>query len=297
MRILITGGTGLIGSNLIPKLKPNDITVVTRNVSQAELILGHKVTLISSLDEFENLDNFHVVINLAGEPIINKRWSDEQKKVIEHSRWNITEKLVSLMKASNEPPSLFVNGSAIGYYGRQGDEIIDEDFDSPNDEFSHQLCERWEFLARKAESERTRVCIIRTGIVITRRGGALMKMVPPFKFGLGGPMGSGKQYMSWIHLEDMLDGLIHIIDNIECKGIYNFTAPNPVTNAQFSKTLASVLHRPSLLPMPSFALRIIMGEAADLLLYGQRVIPKRLQESGYQFQYPELEHALECLRL
>ncbi|ABG41419.1 conserved hypothetical protein [Paraglaciecola sp. T6c] len=297
MRILITGGTGLIGSNLIPKLKPNDITVVTRNVSQAELILGHKVTLISSLDEFENLDNFHVVINLAGEPIINKRWSDEQKKVIEHSRWDITEKLISLMKASNDPPSLFVNGSAIGYYGRQGDEIIDEDFDSPNDEFSHQLCERWEFLAKQAESERTRVCIIRTGIVITRRGGALMKMVPPFKFGLGGPMGSGKQYMSWIHLEDMLDGLIHIIDNIECKGIYNFTAPNPVTNAQFSKTLASVLHRPSLLPMPSFALRIIMGEAADLLLYGQRVIPKRLQESGYQFQYPELEHALECLRL
>ncbi|GAC25424.1 epimerase family protein SAR0825 [Paraglaciecola mesophila KMM 241] len=297
MRILITGGTGLIGSNLIPKLKPNDITVVTRNVSQAELILGHKVTLISSLDEFKNLDNFHVVINLAGEPIINKRWSDEQKKVIEHSRWDITEKLISLMKASNDPPSLFVNGSAIGYYGRQGDEIIDEDFDSPNDEFSHQLCERWEFLARKAESERTRVCIIRTGIVITRRGGALMKMVPPFKFGLGGPMGSGKQYMSWIHLEDMLDGLIHIIDNIECKGVYNFTAPNPVTNAEFSKTLASVLHRPSLLPMPSFALRVIMGEAADLLLYGQRVIPKRLQESGYQFHYPELEHALECLRL
>ena len=297
MRILITGGTGLIGSNLIPKLKPNDITVVTRNVSQAELILGHKVTLISSLDEFKNLDNFHVVINLAGEPIINKRWSDEQKKVIEHSRWDITEKLISLMKASNDPPSLFVNGSAIGYYGRQGDEIIDEDFDSPNDEFSHQLCERWEFLARKAESERTRVCIIRTGIVITRRGGALMKMVPPFKFGLGGPMGSGKQYMSWIHLEDMLDGLIHIIDNIECKGVHNFTAPNPVTNAEFSKTLASVLHRPSLLPMPSFALRVIMGEAADLLLYGQRVIPKRLQESGYQFHYPELEHALECLRL
>ncbi|MEM5499885.1 TIGR01777 family oxidoreductase [Paraglaciecola mesophila] len=297
MRILITGGTGLIGSNLIPKLKPNDITVVTRNVSQAELILGHKVTLISSLDEFKNLDNFHVVINLAGEPIINKRWSDEQKKVIEHSRWDITEKLISLMKASNDPPSLFVNGSAIGYYGRQGDEIIDEDFDSPYDEFSHQLCERWEFLARKAESERTRVCIIRTGIVITRRGGALMKMVPPFKFGLGGPIGSGKQYMSWIHLEDMLDGLIHIIDNIECKGVYNFTAPNPVTNAEFSKTLASVLHRPSLLPMPSFALRVIMGEAADLLLYGQRVIPKRLQESGYQFHYPELEHALECLRL
>ncbi|WP_339901219.1 TIGR01777 family oxidoreductase [Paraglaciecola polaris] len=297
MRILITGGTGLIGSNLIPKLKPNEITVVTRNVSQAELVLGHKVTLISSLDDFENLDDFHVVINLAGEPIADKRWSPEQKKRIEHSRWDMTEKLVSLIKAGSAPPSLFISGSAIGYYGRQNEQIIDEEFDAPHDEFSHQLCARWEFLAKQAESTQTRVCIVRTGLVITRRGGALMKMVPPFKFGLGGPMGSGQQYMSWIHLEDMLDGLIHLIENTQCQGVFNFTAPTPVTNAQFSKTLATVLHRPCFLPMPAFALRVIMGDAADLLLYGQRVVPKRLQESGYQFHYPELAHALGCLRL
>lgn len=297
MRILITGGTGLIGSNLIPKLKPNDITVVTRNVSQAELVLGHKITLISSLDDFDNLDGFHVIINLAGEPIISKRWTDEQKKRIEQSRWELTEKLVALIKASNQPPALLISGSAIGYYGHQDDNIIDETFDSPHDEFSHQLCERWEFLAKQAESAHTRVCIVRTGVVLTRRGGALVKMLPPFKFGLGGPMGSGQQYMSWIHLEDMLDGLIYLIEHTQCKGIYNFTAPNPVTNEQFSKTLGAVLHRPAFLPMPSFALRLIMGEAADLLLNGQRVIPKRLQEDGYQFHYPELEHALECLRL
>ncbi|WP_158770579.1 TIGR01777 family oxidoreductase [Paraglaciecola sp. L1A13] len=297
MRILITGGTGLIGSNLIPKLKPNDITVITRNVSQAELLLGHKVTLISSLDDFENLDDFHVVINLAGEPIADKRWSPEQKERIEQSRWGMTEKLVSLIKASSRPPSLFISGSAIGYYGRQDDQIIDEEFDSPYDEFSHQLCERWESLAKEAESQHTRVCIVRTGIVITRRGGALMKMVPPFKFGLGGPMGTGRQYMSWIHLEDMIDGLIHLIEHTECRGVFNFTAPTPVTNAEFSQTLASVLHRPCFLPMPAFVLRTIMGDAADLLLHGQRVVPKRLQESGYQFHYPELAHALECLRL
>ncbi|WP_166426067.1 TIGR01777 family oxidoreductase [Paraglaciecola sp. 20A4] len=297
MRILITGGTGLIGSNLIPKLKPNDITVITRNVSQAELLLGHKVTLTSSLDDFDNLDDFHVVINLAGEPIADKRWTPEQKERIEQSRWGMTEKLVSLIKASSRPPSLFISGSAIGYYGRQDDQIIDEEFDSPYDEFSHRLCERWESLAKEAESQLTRVCIVRTGIVITRRGGALMKMVPPFKFGLGGPMGTGHQYMSWIHLEDMIDGLIHLIEHTDCRGVFNFTAPAPVTNAQFSKTLAAVLHRPCFLPMPAFALRLIMGDAADLLLYGQRVVPKRLQESGYQFHYPELAHALECLRL
>ncbi|WP_339772984.1 TIGR01777 family oxidoreductase [uncultured Paraglaciecola sp.] len=297
MRILITGGTGLIGSNLIPKLKPNDITVITRNVSQAELLLGHKVTLTSSLTDFENLDDFHVVINLAGEPIADKRWSPEQKERIEQSRWEMTEKLVSLIKASSRPPSLFISGSAIGYYGRQDDQIIDEEFNSPYDEFSHRLCDRWESLAKEAESQHTRVCIVRTGIVITRRGGALMKMVPPFKFGLGGPMGTGRQYMSWIHLEDMIDGLIHLIEHTECRGVFNFTAPTPVTNAEFSQTLASVLHRPCFLPMPAFVLRLIMGDAADLLLHGQRVVPKRLQESGYQFHYPELAHALECLRL
>jgi uncharacterized protein (TIGR01777 family) len=297
MQILITGGTGLIGANLIPKLKPNEVTVLTRNVSMADRELGSKVTLISSLDDLHNLNEFDVVINLAGEPIVNKKWTDKQKAIIEQSRWGVTEQLVSLFHASDFPPELLISGSAIGYYGRQGDELIDEDFNQPFDEFSHQLCQRWEQAALKAASETTRVCILRTGIVITRRGGALMKMVPPFRMGLGGPMGDGQQYMSWIHLEDMLNGIIHLIEHSECQGIYNFTSPTPVTNNEFSHTLASALHRPCVLRMPKFVMRLMMGEMADLLLYGQRVIPKRLQQSGFEFQYPELEHALDCLRL
>lgn len=297
MHILITGGTGLIGANLIPKLKPNGITALTRNVSMAERELGNKVTLISSLTDIQNLNDFDVVINLAGEPIVDKKWTSKQKAVIEQSRWQLTEDLVALFAASEFPPELLISGSAIGYYGRQGDELIDEDFNQPHDEFSHQLCQRWEQLALKAESEATRVCILRTGIVITRRGGALMKMVPAFRMGLGGPVGDGKQYMSWIHLEDMLNGIIHLIEHSECRGIFNFTSPNPVTNNEFSQTLASAMHRPCVMRMPEFAMRMMMGEMADLILYGQRVIPKRLQQSGFEFQYPELEHALDCLRL
>lgn len=297
MHILITGGTGLIGANLIPKLKPNELTVLTRNVSMAERELGHKVTLISSLDDLHNLNEFDAVINLAGEPIVNKKWSSKQKTIIEQSRWALTEQLVSLIQVSEFPPELFISGSAIGYYGRQGDELIDEDFTQPHDEFSHQLCKRWEQVALKAESDATRVCILRTGIVVTRRGGALMKMVPPFRMGLGGPIGDGEQYMSWIHLEDMLNGIIHLIEHPQCKGIFNFTAPNPVTNNEFSQSLAAALHRPCVMRVPKFAMRLMMGEMADLVLYGQRVVPKRLLQSGFEFEYPELEHALDCLRL
>ncbi|MFQ3197593.1 MAG: hypothetical protein ACI8R9_002867 [Paraglaciecola sp.] len=297
MQILITGGTGLIGSNLIPKLTPHEITVLTRNVSMADRELGNNLTLISSLDDLPDLNKFDAVINLAGEPIVNKKWTDQQKAILIQSRCGLTEQLVSLFHASEFPPELFISGSAIGYYGRQGDELIDEDFDQPFDEFSHQLCQRWENAALKAASDATRVCILRTGVVVTRRGGALTKMMPPFRLGLGGPIGDGKQYMSWIHLEDMLDGIIHLIEHRECQGVYNFTSPNPVTNNEFSRTLASVLHRPCVFRVPKFVMRLMMGEMADLLLYGQRVIPKRLQQSGFEFRYPELKHALNCLRL
>ncbi|MFQ3237618.1 MAG: hypothetical protein ACI9C4_003209 [Paraglaciecola sp.] len=297
MQILITGGTGLIGTNLIPKLKPHEITVLTRNVSMAERELGNRVTLISNLEDLHNLDQFDAVINLAGEPIVNKKWSNKQKAILEKSRCQVTEQLVSLFHASEFPPEVFISGSAIGYYGRQGDELIDEDFNQPFDEFSHRLCLHWEQAALKAASQATRVCILRTGIVVTRRGGALMKMVPPFRMGLGGPIGDGQQYMSWIHLEDMVNGIIHLLERPDCQGIYNFTSPNPVTNNEFSRTLASVLHRPCLFRIPKFAMRMIMGEMADLLLYGQRVIPKRLQQSGFEFKHPQLEQALDCLRL
>jgi uncharacterized protein (TIGR01777 family) len=296
MKILITGGSGLIGSNIIPILRPCDVSVYTRNVAMAEQILGHKIHFLSTLTHLTNLDDFDVVINLAGEPIVAKKWTDEQKKKIEHSRWSITENIVALINAGKNPPELLISGSAIGFYGRQQDQIIDEDFASPHDEFSHQLCERWEFLAKQAESDKTRVCILRTGVVITRRGGALQKMLLPFKLGLGGPIGNGQQYMSWIHLEDMLRGIAHLINNESCEGTYNFTAPNPVTNSEFSRELASALSRPCLFKVPEFMLRMMMGEMADLVIYGQRVVPKRLQESGYEFIYQDISQAFDCLR-
>jgi uncharacterized protein (TIGR01777 family) len=296
MKILITGGSGLIGSSLIPILRPCDVSVYTRNVAMAEQILGHKIHFLSTLTHLSNLDDYDVVINLAGEPIADKKWTDEQKRKIEHSRWSITEDIVTLINAGEKPPKLLISGSAIGFYGRQEDQIIDENFSSPHDEFSHKLCERWEFLANKAQSDKTRVCIIRTGVVITKRGGALQKMLMPFKLGLGGPIGDGSQYMSWIHLEDVLQGIAHLIANESCKGVYNFTAPNPVTNAEFSHELAASLSRPCLFKVPEFVLRMMMGEMADLVLYGQRVVPKRLEESGYQFIYPEISQALDCLR-
>jgi uncharacterized protein (TIGR01777 family) len=296
MKILITGGSGLIGSSLIPILRPCDVSVYTRNVAMAEQILGHKIHFLSTLAHLTNLDDYDVVINLAGEPIVAKKWTDEQKQIIENSRWSITEKIVALIKAGENPPKLLISGSAIGYYGRQQDQIIDESFDSPHDEFSHQLCERWEFLAKQAKSDKTRVCILRTGVVITKRGGALQKMLLPFKLGLGGPIGDGNQYMSWIHLEDMLQGIAHLIATESCEGVYNFTAPNPVTNQEFSRELASALSRPCLFKVPKFVLRMTMGEMADLILYGQRVVPKRLQESGYKFIYPEISQALDNFR-
>ena len=296
MKILITGGSGLIGSSLISILRPCDVSVYTRNVAMAEQILGHKVQFLSSLTHLSNLDDYDVVINLAGEPIVNKKWTDKQKHKIEHSRWSITEDIVTLINAGENPPKLLISGSAIGFYGRQEDNIIDEKFSSAHDEFSHRLCERWEFLAKEAESDKTRVCILRTGVVITKRGGALQKMLLPFKLGLGGPIGDGSQYMSWIHLEDMLQGIAHLIANESCQGVYNFTAPNPVTNAEFSRELAASLSRPCVFKVPEFVLRLMMGEMADLVIYGQRVIPSRLEESGYKFIYPTISQALDCLR-
>jgi uncharacterized protein (TIGR01777 family) len=296
MKILITGGSGLIGSNLIPMLRPCNIAVYTRNVAMAEQILGHKIHFLSRLTHLTNLDEYDVVINLAGEPIAAKNWTEQQKRRIEQSRWSITEKIVALINAGENPPKLLISGSAIGFYGRQQDQIIDEDFTSYHDEFSHQLCERWEFLANQAQSENTRVCILRTGVVITKRGGALQKMLLPFKLGLGGPLGDGNQYMSWIHLEDVLRGIAHLIANKSCKGVYNFTAPNPVTNQEFSRELAAALSRPCLFKVPKFVLKMMMGEMADLVLTGQRVVPKRLQESGYEFIYPNLSQAFDCFR-
>ena len=297
MRILVTGGTGLIGSQLVPLLAAqHKLVVLTRNVAMAERVLNHKIELHSSLAHFDDLNDFDAVINLAGEPIVNKRWS-QKKQVIENSRWQTTERLVDLINKSSQPPSVFISGSAIGYYGRQNDEAIDEYSERFNDEYAHRLCKRWEDIALSVRSDKTRVCILRTGIVLSANGGALSKMLLPFKMGLGGPIADGKQYMSWIHIKDMLNGIDYLLTHSSCAGVYNFTSPNPVTNQSFSKALADNLNRPCFFKTPAFVLRMAMGEMADLLLFGQRVMPTRLLESGFKFEHAELGEALRSLRL
>ncbi|MBN7819911.1 TIGR01777 family oxidoreductase [Bowmanella yangjiangensis] len=296
MQILMTGGTGLIGTRLLSRLPEGyHVTVLTRNLAEAELALGRRATWISSFNELPNLDGFDAVINLAGEPIADKRWSKEQKDRICQSRWQITEKLVDLCQRSQTPPKVFLSGSAVGYYGRQDEELISEYHRTPHDEFSHQLCHRWEQIALQAQSEHTRVCLLRTGIVLSRKGGALIKMLPAFRAGLGGRMGDGRQFMSWIHISDMMAAIRFLLETPDCQGPYNLTAPNPVTNQEFSETLASVLGRPCLFPMPGFVLKMLFGDMSELLLTGQRVIPTRLEEAGFHFQFQHLKPALENL--
>ncbi|MDF2178824.1 TIGR01777 family oxidoreductase [Aliiglaciecola sp. CAU 1673] len=296
MRIFMTGGTGLIGTKLLTRFPENHrVTVLTRNLAEAEMAMGRRAHWISSLKGLENLNGFDAVINLAGEPIADKRWTAAQKQEICESRWNITQRLVDLIQASEQPPKVFLSGSAIGYYGRQGEDFITEYHERCHNEFSHSLCAKWEDIAMRASSDKTRVCTLRTGIVLSRKGGALQKMIPPFKLGLGGPIGDGQQYMSWIHINDMVSAISFLLDNPETQGPYNLTAPNPVTNNEFSQTLAKTLHRPCIFRVPAAAMKLMLGELSDLLLYGQRVLPKRLEDAGFHFQFQQLPDALHNL--
>ncbi|MGL5392812.1 MAG: TIGR01777 family oxidoreductase, partial [Shewanella sp.] len=241
--------------------------------------------------EIDDLNHIDAIVNLAGEPIVAKRWSKQQKQLICDSRWNITARLSQLISQSDNPPKVMVSASAIGFYGRQGELLLDEDA-PPHREFSHEICQTWEQLALKAASDNTRVCIIRIGIVLGKGGGALGKMLPPFKLGLGGPIGHGRQGMSWIHVEDLLSLIDFLLTHNTCQGIFNATAPNPVSNADFSQCLGKALHRPACIPTPALLLRLAMGEMADLLTEGQFVIPKRALEAGFGFKFPHLPAAL-----
>lgn len=296
MKILITGGTGFIGRRLVAHLKvAHEVVVLTRQGSAAYELLGHDITLLDSLDRLDHLNDVDIVINLAGEPIAAGRWSDARKQLLCNSRWLLTEQLVDLVKLSSTPPKLLLNASAIGWYGRQDDSPLDEQCQTPHDEFTHRLCQQWEQLALQARSPQTRVCILRIGLVLGMEGGALPRMLPPYRLGLGGPMGSGSQVMSWIHVQDLVRAMLFLIEHGECDGIFNGTAPQPVSNRQFSQALAATLHRPHIFFVPTPLLRLLMGEAADLLLTGQRVLPARLQQAGFHFTYPALPEALADL--
>ncbi|MDX7988463.1 TIGR01777 family protein [Xenorhabdus sp. 12] len=294
MRILITGGTGLIGHRLTCQLLSisHSITILSRSPQKVYSLFTDLVECWTTLNDQHDLNNFDAVINLAGEPILDKRWTPKQKEEICQSRWRITEQLSKLINASETPPAVFISGSAVGYYGDQGQSVITED-DSPHDEFTHQLCKRWEQLALQAQSDKTRVCLLRTGIVLAKEGGALQKMLPLFRLGLGGALADGKQYMPWIHIDDMVNGIYYLLVSNELSGPFNMTSPYPVHNDQFSAILAKVLHRPSLFRIPAFVLKTMMGEAATLVLSGQQAIPKKLEEAGFGFRYFRLEEALQ----
>lgn len=298
MRIFITGGTGLIGTALIFELleKKYEITVYTRNVTKALKKLGNHVAYCTSLDIPGILDNFDAVINLAGAPLAGARWTKRRKETLCNSRWSVTQKLVKLINESRNPPSILISGSAVGYYGNSGEHEVCETSASSGG-FTHDLCEKWEAYAQEAQSEKTNVCILRTGVVLSAKGGALPKMAFPFKFGLGCILGEGKQYISWIHIQDMINGIIFLIEREGVSGIYNFTSPGLVTNRHFSKILAKTLFRPCFFRIPAFVLTLVLGEAATVVTEGQCVVPKHLLEIGYTFEYSDIESALSNIFL
>ena len=298
---LITGGSGLIGSALIERLlaDANQIIVLTRNPPQASKKLPDGITLIQQLQQLSVDCPIDYVINLAGEPIADKRWSKTQKQKIWRSRITLTTELVAWLKLQKNLPKALISGSAVGWYGDGQDHILTE-HSSAKSEYTHTLCQAWESAASELTDFGVRVCIVRTGLVVSDRGGFLAKLLLPFKFGLGARLGDGGQYMSWIHIEDMLRALIFLIDDhqaidtgqIRPTGTYNLTSPNPVTNQAFTKTLARQLGRPAFLIAPTLVLRLLLGEMARLLITGQRVKPQKLLAEGFSFHYPTLDLAL-----
>lgn len=296
MRILMTGGTGLIGRHLCRALlaEGHELTVFSRNPASVPVKCGAGVHALSALAEWLPSREFDAVINLAGEPIVDKRWTMQRKQVLWASRVALTEELVRRIVAAEHRPGILLSGSAVGYYGNRGDALLDETA-APGDDFPAQLCKAWEQAARVAENSGVRVCLLRTGLVMSHDGGMLGRMLPPFRLGLGGRIGDGRQWMSWIHIRDYVAIVLHLLHDGQTRGPCNFTAPQPVSNAEFTRTLATVLHRPAFFAIPAALLRLGLGESAGLLLGGQRVLPARLEAMQYDFQFAALHGALSDL--
>ena len=298
MRLVITGASGFIGTALCAALlqQGHALTLLTRGAPR-DANTGTKRWLQwtpGTLREWDvALDGADGVINLAGEPIAKKRWTRAQRRLIERSRIDATRALVQACAKAKQPPKFLINASAVGYYGPRGDEIVTEET-PPGDDFLGVVCRRWEEEAKKAEELGVRVVLPRIGVVLGPGGGALGKMAVPFRFFAGGPLGSGQQWISWIQLEDLVRLILELIHNPRAQGAINATAPNPARNKEFSRTLGKAMQRPSWAPVPGFALRLAVGEMADMLLTGQRVVPAGAEKFGFQFRYPNLQQALEA---
>jgi uncharacterized protein len=293
MKILMTGTSGLIGSHLLScfKERGHEVVRVVRHESQLsdDTILWDPKHRELRLEEFEGFD---VVVNLAGENISSGRWTDEKKQKIRDSRVIGTHMLAELLVRLQNPPQLFISASAVGFYGDRGEERLTET--SPEGEgFLSEVCQKWEEATLPAKNAGIRVVNLRFGIVLASEGGALARMLLPFKMGLGGVIGTGKQYMSWIAIDDLVGIVLHVMNDPSIQGPVNTVSPDPVTNYTFTKVLGRVLSRPTIFPLPAFIARLILGEMADeLLLSSVRAVPEVLHKTGYSFLYPDLKSAL-----
>jgi uncharacterized protein len=289
-RILVSGVSGPIGKALLPELRKRGhvIRLVRGRVMGNDEISWNPAQALPP----EQVAGFDVVIHLAGETIVG-RWNAAKKARIRDSRVQGTRNLVEGLLNATQRPRVFVCASAIGYYGNRGDETLREDSPSSSD-FLAEVCREWETATQPATNAGIRTVNTRFGVILSRDGGALPKMLPPFRMGVGGRIGNGRQWMSWVHVADVVGAIEHALDNPSVTGPVNVVGPNPAMNAEFTRTLARALHRPAIFPMPAFAARLAFGEMGDaLLLASQRVEPAKLVESGYQFRFPRLESALE----
>ena len=292
-KVLLSGSSGLVGSALLPALATHgyQVTRLVRSGASGEdrLVWDPAKPLLP-----DSLSGFDAIVHLAGEPIVG-RWNAEKKRRIVDSRVPLTGHLAEALAKTSRPPRVLICASAIGYYGDRGDEILREE-SAPGRNFSSELCLQWEAAAQPAAGAGIRTVILRFGIVLSAAGGALKKMLPPFRLGIGGNMGNGRQWMSWVDLQDVTAAILHILKTDSLHGPVNMTSPHPVSNAEFTRTLASVLSRPAVFPMPAFVARLVFGQMADeLLLASQRVEPVKLLASGYDFQRPELRQSLQTI--
>lgn len=297
MRVTVTGATGLIGSALVAALRERDVevTVLSRDAERARERLGVSALAWDPMREPAPpgaLTNRDAVVHLAGEQLA-QRWSGEAKRAIRESRVQGTRHLVEGMRKARVAPRLLVSGSGVGYYGRHGEEPLDED-SAPGIGFLAETCVAWEAQAQAAAELGVRVMLLRTGVVLDRRGGALAKMLPPFQLGVGGPVAGGRQYVSWVHCDDLVGMAIAALEDERWSGPVNATAPMPVTNRELSRELGRALRRPAVMPVPAVALRLLYGEMAEIVTTGQRVMPAKALVLGYRHRQPDLAQALQA---